>query len=37
LLSGAEQGQIQTMTGGIQPAILTAFVGARIDALELFA
>ena len=31
------QGQIQTMTGRTQPAILTAFVDALIDALELFA
>ena len=30
------QGQIQTMTGRTQPAILTAFVDALIDALELF-
>lgn len=29
------QGQIQTMTGRAQPAILTAFVDALIDALEL--
>lgn len=31
------QGQVQTMTGRTQPAILTAFVDALIDALELFA
>nr|WP_254703499.1 hypothetical protein [Pseudarthrobacter sp. C4D7] len=31
------QGQIQTMTGRTQPAILTAFVDALIDALEMLA
>jgi len=31
------QGQIQTMTGRTQPAILTAFVDALIDALDLLA
>jgi hypothetical protein len=31
------QGQIQTMTGRAQPAILTAFIDAHIDGLEALA